>query len=174
MKDPSSKNLCEEEIFSEFHRRNSRNLFNFMYYKCGNNEQASDYVQEAFLKVFENCAKIIPSKAKSFLFTTANNLFLNVKKHEKVKLSYKVLQISDDCQTEDPYFILREKEYMTQLENAIGNLTGAQREVFLLNRIDGKKYREIAEMLNISQKAVEKRMTAALIKLREDLGNNLF
>jgi RNA polymerase sigma-70 factor (ECF subfamily) len=31
-----------------------------------------------------------------------------------------------------------------------------------MNRIDGKKYREIAELLDISQKAVEKRMSAAL------------
>jgi RNA polymerase sigma-70 factor (ECF subfamily) len=31
-----------------------------------------------------------------------------------------------------------------------------------MNRIDGKKYREIAELLDISQKAVEKRMSGAL------------
>jgi RNA polymerase sigma factor (sigma-70 family) len=174
MKDPSKKSLCEEEVFSDFYGRHSRNLFNFMFYKCGNSEQASDYVQEAFLKVFENCSKIIPLKAKSFLFTTANNLFLNVKKHEKVQLAYRQQQPADDFQEEDPHFVLREKEYMEQLQNAIANLTDAQREVFLLNRIDGKKYREIAEMLNISQKAVEKRMTGALIKLREVLGNNSF
>jgi RNA polymerase sigma-70 factor (ECF subfamily) len=35
-------------------------------------------------------------------------------------------------------------------------------KVFLMNRIDGKKYREIAELLDISQKAVEKRMSGAL------------
>lgn len=143
-----------------------------MYYKCGNSEQASDYVQESFIRIFENCSKIIPSKAKSFLFTTANNLFLNVKKHDKVKLSYKEQQVSDGIEKEDPHFILREKEYMEQLQNAIANLTDAQREVFLLNRIDDKKYREIAEILNISQKAVEKRMMGALIKLREALGDN--
>lgn len=174
MKDASKDNLCSEEVFNKFHRLHSRSLYNFMFYKCGNSEQASDYVQEAFIRIFENCSKIIPSKAKSYLFTTANNLFLNVKKHEKVKLSYRVLQVSDDVQMEDPHFILREKEYMEQLQKAIGDLTDAQREVFLLNRIDNKKYREIAEMLNISQKAVEKRMMGALTKLREALGNNNF
>ena len=38
-----------------------------------------------------------------------------------------------------------------------------------MNRIDGKKYREIADFLNISQKAVEKRMSSALKKLREKI-----
>lgn len=131
-------------------------------------------MQEAFIRIFENCSKIIPLKARSFLFTTANNLFLNVKKHEKVKLSYREQQVADGVEREDPHFIFREKEYMEHLQSAIAKLTDAQREVFLLNRIDNKKYREIAEMLNISQKAVEKRMMGALIKLRDTLGNKHF
>jgi DNA-directed RNA polymerase specialized sigma24 family protein len=40
-----------------------------------------------------------------------------------------------------------------------------------MNRIDGKKYREIAELLDISQKAVEKRMSAALKVLKEQIEN---
>ena len=40
-----------------------------------------------------------------------------------------------------------------------------------MNRIDGKKYREIAELLDISVKAVEKRMSLALKTLREEIPN---
>ncbi|MCB0436428.1 MAG: RNA polymerase subunit sigma-70, partial [Mangrovimonas sp.] len=40
---------------------------------------------------------------------------------------------------------------------------------FLLNRIEGKKFKEIAELLDISVKAVEKRIYGALAKLREDI-----
>ena len=40
-----------------------------------------------------------------------------------------------------------------------------------MNRIDEKKYREIAEILGISQKAVEKRMSAALKTLKEQIEN---
>jgi RNA polymerase sigma factor (sigma-70 family) len=62
---------------------------------------------------------------------------------------------------------LREKEFQEQLETAIAGLPDGAREVFLLNRMDGLKYREIAVLLNISQKAVEKRMHRALVELRE-------
>lgn len=164
------KNLCEEQIFQDFYKKHARDLYNFMYYRFGNSEDASEYVQESFVKIFENCGKIDFKKARSYLFTTANNLFLNVVKHEKVKLSYNKSNPEDDTEHQTPEFLLREKEYMQQLENAIAGLTAAQREVFLLNRIDGKKYREIAEMLEISEKAVEKRMMGALKKLRKDLG----
>lgn len=142
-----------------------------MYYKCGNQDTASDLTQEAFIKIFENCSKINFLKAKSYLFTVANNLFLNTAKHEKVKLNYSKNYPVKDRDHENPDFLLQEKEFMQKLEKAIGELTGGQREVFLLNRIDGKKYREIAEMLNISEKAVEKRMMVALKSLRKKIGN---
>lgn len=58
-----------------------------------------------------------------------------------------------------------------KLRNAIANLSEAQREAFLLNRIDGKKYKEIAEILGISIKAVEKRISGALESLRQTIGN---
>lgn len=164
------KNLCEEQVFNSFYLKHSRDLYNFMYYKSGNTDQASDYMQEAFIKIFENCSKIDFTKAKTYLFTTANNLFLNVIKHEKVKLAYAQKNPTEESSHEDPQFAMQEKEYMKQLETAIADLTEAQREVFLMNRIDGKKYREIAEMLDISEKAVEKRMMGALKKLRASIG----
>lgn len=76
-----------------------------------------------------------------------------------------------DKTIESPEYLLEEEEFKTKLQNAIALLTDAQREVFLLNRIDGKKYREIAEILNVSQKAIEKRMSAALKILRKHIEN---
>ena len=55
--------------------------------------------------------------------------------------------------------------------NAISDLPEKQKEVFLLSRIEKMKYREIAEMLGISVKAVEKRMHLALLEMKEKIGN---
>jgi RNA polymerase sigma-70 factor (ECF subfamily) len=60
---------------------------------------------------------------------------------------------------------------MIRLKKVIAALPEKQREVFLLSRIDKKKYSEISEMLNISVKAVEKRMSQALVTLRDQIGN---
>lgn len=165
----SEENLCEERVFNGFYLRYSRDLYNWMYYRTGDQQQAADHMQEAFLKIFENCGKIELNKAKSYLFTTASNLFLNVVKHRKVRINFAQNHSPESTTTEDPEFVLREKEYMRELQEAIADLTPAQREVFLMNRIDGKKYREIAGILGISEKAVEKRMIGALKKLRAQL-----
>lgn len=127
---------------------------------------AEDLVQDAFVKLWENCAKVPLEKAKSFLFTTANNLFLNKVNHQKVVLKFEQKGHSEADQ-QSPAFLLEEAEFKHKLENAINALPEDQRIVFLMNRIDQKKYREIAEILDISVKAVEKRMHKALLSLRK-------
>jgi RNA polymerase sigma-70 factor (ECF subfamily) len=66
---------------------------------------------------------------------------------------------------------LEEKEFSAKLEKALSKLSESQRIAFLMNRIDGKKYKEIAEILNISVKAVEKRIHNALLNLRKEIEN---
>ncbi len=167
------KSVCEEKNYEWLYDTHCKTLYNFIYYKCGDPDQASDLVQDAFIKLWKNCSKIIFEKSKSYLFTIAKNQFLKEVAHHKVKLNYTIVGNYDTEVAENPEFLLEEKEYMKTLESAISNLTTAQREVFLLNRIEKKKYKEIAEMLSISVKAVEKRMHLALVKLREDLGRNI-
>ncbi len=70
---------------------------------------------------------------------------------------------------ENPEFLMEENEYLQKLQLAISNLTEAERVAFLLNRIEGKKHKEIAELLNIGTKAVEKRIYGALKKLRKEI-----
>lgn len=160
-------NVCEEQVFSSLFRANSKTVFNTIYYKYGNEEKAHDAVQEAFMKLWENCAKVPPDKAKSFVYTVANNLYLNVLKAEKVRLKHADKTL--DASHESPEYLLEQKQYQEKLEGALNRLPENQRATFLLNRIDGKKYAEIAEMEGVSVKAVEKRMHLALKTLREQI-----
>ena len=64
--------------------------------------------------------------------------------------------------------ITSKNEFKVKLQKAIDKLTEGQRTCFLMHRIDGKKYSEIAEILGISVKAVEKRMHLALLELRKE------
>ena len=59
----------------------------------------------------------------------------------------------------------RTKEFRLKLETVISNLPEKQREAFLMNRIDKLTYKEIALRLEVSETAIEKRISKALIKL---------
>lgn len=167
MKTENNNNICNDKVFSDIFKANSKTIFNYIYYKFGNEEKAHDAVQEAFVKLWENCAKVAPEKAKSFVYTVANNLYLNVIKAEKVRLKYADKTLKTTHET--PEFIMEGSEFKVKLDNALNSLPENQRITFLLNRIDGKKYKEIAEMEGVSVKAIEKRMHLALKSLREKI-----
>jgi len=161
------EHVCEDEVYASLFSTHSKTVFNYIYYKFGNEEKAYDVVQEAFIKLWENCSKVAPDKAKAYVYTIANNLYLNVIKAEKVRLKY--APDTNPVVHESPDFILEEQEYKEKLERALQALPENQRTTFLLNRIDGKKYAEIAEMEGVSVKAIEKRMHLALKTLRDQI-----
>ena len=165
----SKPKLCQEAHFNTFYTQHVKAATNFAYYKCGDSASALDFVQDAFSKLWENCAKVDVTKAKTYLFTTVNNIFLNTVRHQKVVLSYAKSASYMDVTNQSPEYILEEEEFKKKLQSVLSNLSQEQREVFLLNRIEDKKYREIAELLGISQKTVEKRMSAAIKILREQI-----
>ncbi len=161
-----AESVCEEKVFDSIFMSHSEYLRNFLYYKSGDMQRSEDMMQDAFVKLWEACAKVTIEKSKSFLFTVANNLFLNQQKHQKVVLNFeKRDHKSTDEQT--PQYLMEEAEFEKRLKDQIEALPEGQREVFLMNRIDGLKYKEIAENLNVSVKAVEKRMHKALVALRK-------
>lgn len=162
--------ICEERQFKKIFDSYVAQVRNYIYYRFGDLEKAEDATQEAFVKLWENCAKVSADKAKSFLFTVANNMSLNQVAHQKVVLRY-AKESRSDAYSESPEFQFREKEFEEKLNTVINNLSEAQRTAFLLNRIEGMKYVEIAQHLGISVKAVEKRIHKALIILRNEIGN---
>lgn len=165
-----TKSVCEEKTYEWIYNAYSLTLRNFIYYKCGDLQQAEDIVQNAFLKLWKNCASIIFDKSKSFLYTVAKNEFLNEVAHKKIELQHQVHLVKDSTNI-TPEFLLEEQEFLAKLKRVIANLPEKQREVFLLSRIDKKKYSEISEIVGITVKAVEKRMSLALVILRDQIGN---
>ena len=169
MTEGKSGSVCDERIFSSLFKANAKALRNYLYYKFGNEDQASDITQDAFIKLWEKCGDVPIEKAKSFLYTVANNATLNQIAHQKVVLNYSKSSNVSNATNETPEFLYEEDQFRLKLERAIQNLSEAQRIAFLMHRIDGKKYSEIAELLGISVKAVEKRIHGALVYLRAEI-----
>lgn len=158
--------VCEESAFSGIFREYAETLHHYLFYKTGDHGLSQDLVQEAFSRLWKNCQTVLFSTAKGYVFKTANNLLLNEYEHQKVRLRFEQVPRSG-LENENPEYLLEEKELRQRLEAAIAALPEKQRLVFLLSRIDKKTYQEIADLLEISRQAVEKRMYNALDSLRK-------
>lgn len=162
------QNICDKTRFSKLYEKYAQSLSNILLYKYGSLLNPSDKVQEAFIKLWENCAKIKPNAAKSYLYTTANNMMLNEVKHQKVVLKYHQVK-PKDYTNESPEFILRKKEFLKRFERVLSELKEEERTAFLLNKVDGKTHKEVAEILGITKKVAEHRIYAAFNVLKNKL-----
>ena len=162
------KNVCNETTFDKVYTKLAPSIRNFIFFKSGSKDRAYDIAQEAFIKLWQNCGKVEPQKAKSYLYTVANNLFLNEVAHQKVVFKFQK-EATRGLDNQNPQFLLEEKEYGEKLQRALSQLTETQRTAFLMSRVEGKKYREIAEILGISEKAAGKRISDALEALRKSV-----
>ena len=160
------EDVCKDSVYENLFVTLAPTLRNFLLYKFRDLERAEDIVQEAFVILWQNCKKVTPSLAKSYLFKVGQNQFLKLLDKDKVRNKHLALQ-TDSIDNQSPQYQMEYNEFNDTLEAAIEQLPEGQREVFLLNRIDKKTYSEIAEMLEVSVKAVEKRMHKALVKLRK-------
>ncbi|MGY3792928.1 RNA polymerase sigma factor [Aquimarina sp. 433] len=163
-----NEDVCDEKMFSMIYRKYKQDIYNFLYYRYGESLGPKDTMQEVFVKLLSHCKEVTPEKARGFLFKVAKNMMLNAIKHQKVVLKHQEVK-PKDYTNESPEFILEQQQFLKRYQNALSRLTEDQRTAFLLNKVEGKKHAEIAEMLGITRKAAENRIYAAYNKLKSEL-----
>lgn len=163
-----SDNVCEEKVFSTIYNDYSKDLHDYLYYRYGEQFNPNDKVQEAFIKLWNHCKEVTFEKAKGFVFMVAKNMILNDIKHQKVVLKHQEVK-PKDYTNENPEYILEKEQFYQKYQRALAKLTEEQRVAFLLNKTEGKKHQEIAEMLNITKKVVEYRIYSAFKIIKEEI-----
>lgn len=156
------------ELFDEMYQP----IKNFVYYKTGDIEIAEDVAQDTFMKVWEKRAEIKQKTVRSLLYTIAGNLCKNRFEHQQVVFEF-ANNYNQQVDSASPEFELEVKEFNLKLKKAIGQLNEKNRTVFLMNRIDGLTYNQIADNLGLSVKAIEKRMKNALNDLKKTIEHKI-
>jgi RNA polymerase sigma-70 factor (ECF subfamily) len=159
------------ELFNRYHA----SLCMLAYRVVGDKDQAKDIVQEVFIKLWRNRNNLhITISLEAYLKRAAINSSINYlntkavsKKQnlDKSDLDFMIANSVDDKTAFD--------ELSLRADHAINSLPTRTKAVFTLIRWEGMSYKEVAEALNISTKAVEKEMLKALKLLREALKDYL-
>lgn len=154
--------------FKEIFDKHFDDVRNYIYYRSGDTALATDVAQETFIKLWEKQFNIRPNKIKGLLYKISGDLFVSDYRKQKTVMNFKLSRQPEKME------ITPEDEFQfNELQNsysiALGNLPEKQRVVFMMSRMEDLKYHEIAERLEISVKAVEKRMKHALEVLRKAL-----
>ena len=138
---------------------------NYIYYRSGDADLATDIAQDVFMKVWEKQFKDL-KYIKGLLYKMASDQFVSHLRKQKVADAY-VSTLDFREKADAPDQDLHYQELKQQYENTLRALPEKQRVVFLMNRMDGLTYKEIAIRLDVSQKTIEKRMSQTLSTLRK-------
>ena len=159
-----------KEIFKALFDTHFDAVRSYVYYRSGDTELATDVAQETFLKIWEKQLQPDVKNIKGLLLKIAGDIFISRYRREKLALDFSMTfkpGILDDSPEDQMQF----KELKNRYEQALKILPENQRTVFLMSRMDGLKYHEIAGQLGLSVKAVEKRMNLALTFLKKFIEN---
>jgi len=144
----------------------------------GEKESAEDIVNNFFLKLWENREIIhISTSLQAYLYKSVYNNSLKYLEHLKVLRKYReqamyMINNSDlfQPQADCPLSMLISQETVSEIELAIDDLPEQCREVFLLTRLEGLSYQEVAEKLGVSINTVRTQINRAMTKLHKSLG----
>ena len=156
----SKMNVNIEVLF----RTNYRPLCLYALHYLNDIDAVEDIVQDSFVDLWEllKGGKEIKN-VKSYLYTMVKNRSLEKLKQDNLLTDDNILD-KEEFEDED----LEERSYIeSRLWSAIDSLPERCRDIFLMSKRDGLKYKEIAEELNISIKTVENQMSKALKTLKK-------
>lgn len=152
----------------------NKRLFTFSYSIVKSREMAEEVVEDVFVKLWNN------REGLSTVDNISTYLYVAVKNHSLNKLSERARQLLtapfDDIEPsleaihQDPYSICITSEMLQKVNQVINTLPPRCKMIFKLIREDGLRYKEVAEILNISVNTIDAQMAIAVKKICTAMG----
>jgi RNA polymerase sigma-70 factor (ECF subfamily) len=167
--------LQNEKSFEQLFRQQYSKLCGYARKYIDDPDQSEEVVQDVFVNLWQKRKSIdITSTIESYLFRAVRNTCLNTLKHFKIREKHQEgIAATYDNAGNQPENRILEIELLNQIEDLISALPPERQRIFKMSRLDGMKYREIADELGISVKTVEAQMGKALKYLRKHLSDYL-
>ncbi|MFH1197723.1 MAG: sigma-70 family RNA polymerase sigma factor [bacterium] len=153
----------DHSAFKELYFKYYEQLIRFVWYRTHSMDTSGEYVQEIFTRLWIKRHLLEPDKpVKAYLYKSLTNLII-----DQSKLSFSQTKSLENVSRERGYDNRRDIDLKIDINSAVEKLPPKLKTVFMLSRVEGFKYEEIAGICEISIKAVEKRMSSALTILRK-------
>lgn len=159
-----------------------KRIYNFSYKFFLDHDLAMEVSQRTFISMCRNLPALQDNgRFKSWLYKIAVNYCREEVRKNKGKRSFSFEDVwnrdaedspqweSSSHQMDNPERQLQQRELSDLLQGALMELSSEQREVVIMKEFEGLKFREIAEVLNISENTAKSRMYYGLDGLRKIL-----
>lgn len=168
------------QAFGELVTRYQDRLFNTVIRMVGNSEDARDVVQEAFLNAYQSLHSF---KGDSLFFTwlyrIAVNTAISYRRKRKVLLRLHLgaeesggIDPADSSEESRPGHALELAEEERRVHDALSRLSPEHRAVLVMKDLEGQKYEDMAEILDVPIGTIRSRLHRARLELRDILAKD--
>jgi RNA polymerase sigma-70 factor (family 1) len=158
-----------EQSLAALYKLFSKRLIHFARVVTRSGDLAEEVVEDVFVKLWSNRHKIMEiDNLTVYLYVAVKNRSLNSisqKARELIQAPFDDLDIEVGDMTADPYNLLVTSEMMQKMQQAVESLPPRCKMIFKLVREDGLKYKEVADILNISVNTIDVQMAIAIKKI---------
>jgi RNA polymerase sigma-70 factor (ECF subfamily) len=168
----SGDQRCYHEIFNRFKDK----VFSIAYSILRSRPEAEDAVQESFIKVFKNIGSVKSATSlTSWILRIAHNTALDIRKGRRQAHSLEEMiesrnpQIRTKTKNKNPDLDYLAREMENSIVEAIDSLPQPLRQTFILGVIEKLPYKEVSQILNISETSVKMNIYRARRTLKEKL-----
>lgn len=164
--------LGNSQALADFLDKHQGELSRFIVRKLGSDEQVSDFLQDAYLRLrtHENDEAI--RNPRAFVFRVIANLIVDFQRRSVNRLQHE----NDDEVWQDvadklpgPEQLYQRRQRLDAIHDALTELPWQCRQAFFLNRVEGCSHAEVAGRLGISESMVAKHLVRAMTHCREKL-----
>ncbi len=161
--------MSKKSTFEQLFRSQYPRLYYYALQLLKDAELSRDIVSETFTLVWENFDSYVPETLPAFLLKTVKNKCLDQIRHASVHLQYADYYLHA---VEEAYSQTDEnEERQRQVAEMMDRLPDTTRHVLEECYLHQKKYREVAEEMNVCQETVKRHIMRALKLLREGVKN---
>ncbi len=159
----------DKEVFGRLFRSQYPRLYYYALQLLKDEEASRDIVSEVFSRVWEGFGSYELQTLPAFLMKTVRNKCLDFLRHSAVHAQYAAyyLHAVDECCADSP----ENEERQRLVAEMLDLLPDTTRHVLEECYLNHKKYREVAEEMNVCQETVKRHVMRALKLLREHYNN---
>ncbi|MGK2864133.1 MAG: RNA polymerase sigma-70 factor [Chitinophagaceae bacterium] len=158
-----------EMAFTQLYLHFGKKLIHFSVSLVRSREIAEEVVEDVFVRLWSNRSQITGiENITVYLYVAVKNRSLNSlsqKARELIAAPFDYLDTVLDEFAPDPYNIMITSEMMANMQHAIEDLPPRCKMIFKLVREDGLRYKEVADILNISVNTIDVQMAIAVRKI---------
>lgn len=163
--------MCSTPKIDDLYRTEARRIFGFARRQGRRPDEASDLVQETFLRFVQSIAAITLNKPEAYLRQIAANILRDRAKVARRRAYDRHIPIDKNAIGNVHFETqLEARDILSRVEAAMQQLRPRTREVFMARRVDGLSYAEISEQTGLSFKIIEKEMARAIAHLQQLFG----